>query len=146
MKTCPHRPVVCAASLLVCTLTGGGAGAAAAPQAPVLLLDFSRAHPGEVRLVNGARRVEETSGGALEFTHHLQYAEAAFSRKLDGTKALTVGGWFFPRRSGEQYFLFRGLPEVGSLGERMFRRNDRCVNFVLGTDQHGFLLGTINGN
>src|SRR5207248_3364800 len=69
-----------------------------------------------------------------------------FSRRLDGIRAMTVGGWFFPRRSGEQYFFFRGLPEVPPRGERMFRPADTWVNFVLGTDQHGFLSGTINGN
>jgi dienelactone hydrolase len=110
-----------------------------------LALDFSKDDPG-VRLTNGARLVKGSFGGALECTHHLQYAEVPFARKLDGIEAMTVGGWFFPRRSGEQYFFFRGLPEVAPLGERVFRPNDKWVNFVLGTDQHGFLLGTINGN
>jgi len=59
---------------------------------------------------------------------------------------MTVGGWFFPFRSGEQNFLFRGVPEIGSGGERFFRPSERFVNFILGTDQHGFLMGTINGN
>ena len=31
-------------------------------------------------------------------------------------------------------------------GERLFRPDPRRVNFVLGTDQHGFLLGTVHGN
>src|SRR5688572_15014738 len=59
---------------------------------------------------------------------------------------MTVGGWFFPRRAGEQSFFFRGLPETAPGGERMFRRQDDWVNFVLGTDSQGFLSGTINGN
>ena len=112
---------------------------------PVLRLDFETGDDG-VRLVNGAERVAGHFGGAIEFTHHLQYAEIPFSRKLDGITALTVGGWFFPRRAGEQYFLFRGLPEVGPQGERIFRPNERWVNFALGTDQHGFLLGVVHGN
>jgi hypothetical protein len=59
---------------------------------------------------------------------------------------VTIGGWFFPRRRGEQYFFFRGMPEIGPQGERYFRPADNWVNFILGTDQHGFLLGTIHGN
>ena len=60
---------------------------------------------------------------------------------------MTVGGWFFPRRAGEQYFFFRGLPDGRPAGRAaMFRPEDDWVNFVLGTDSHGFLLGTINGN
>jgi hypothetical protein len=120
------------------------AGAVAADD-PALILDFAKDDP-SVRLVNGAKRVPGASGGALEFTQHLQYAEVALSRPLDGLRAMTVGGWFFPRRSGEQYFLSRGLPEVAPQGERVFRRQEAWVNFVLGTDQRGFLLGTINGN
>jgi dienelactone hydrolase len=93
-----------------------------------------------------------TPGQGLEFTAALQYAEtdrehlAAVARRLDGIAALTVGGWFFCRRSGEQTFFCRGLPEVAPLGERLFRPSDRYVNFCLGTDQHGFFLGTVHGN
>jgi dienelactone hydrolase len=50
------------------------------------------------------------------------------------------------RRSGEQSFFFRGVPEIGPQGERFFGRQEKWVNFVLGTDQRGFFLGTINGN
>lgn len=82
----------------------------------------------------------------LEFTTALQYAEVQFSRKLDGVKAMTIGGWFFPRRVGEQYFMLRGVPEIGPLGDRFFRPANNWVNFVLGSDQRGFLMGTINGN
>ncbi|MBI3854504.1 MAG: acetylxylan esterase [Planctomycetes bacterium] len=81
-----------------------------------------------------------------EFTNARQQAELEFSRKLDGLSALTVGAWVRPKRSGEQVFFSRGLPEAGPNGERMFRPKDGWVNFMLGTDGHGFLMGTIHGN
>jgi dienelactone hydrolase len=117
--------------------------AARAPAAdpPVLSLHFAQDQPA-VRLVNGTKRTD----GALEFTNALQYAEVGCSGKLDGIKAITVGAWVYPKRSGEQSFVFRGIPEVGPNGERMFRPNDHWVNFVLGTDQHGFFLATADGN
>ncbi len=115
------------------------------PEGAALWLDFEK-EEAAVTLPNGVRRIEGRFGGALEFTNVLQSAEVEFSRKLDGIEAMTVGGWFFPRRSGEQYFFCRGVPETGPQGERFFRPADDWVNFVLGTDQHGFLLGTINGN
>lgn len=110
-----------------------------------LFLDFE-ADRENVRLFHGAKRSQGRYGGALEFTTARQYAEIEFSRKLDGIREITVGGWFFPRRSGEQCFVTRGSPEVGLQGERFFRPNDQWVNFILGTDQRGFFLGTINGN
>ncbi|MBI2948167.1 MAG: acetylxylan esterase [Verrucomicrobia bacterium] len=115
------------------------------PVSATLFLDFAK-DESNVKLFHGAKRVQGRFGGALEFTTALQYAEVALSRTLDGIQAMTVGGWFFPRRSGEQYFFFRGIPESGPLGERFFRPTNDWVNFVLGTDQRGFLLGTINGN
>jgi dienelactone hydrolase len=114
-------------------------------RSPVLHLDFAKDNS-SVGLKNGGKRVEGAFGGALEFTNPLQYAEIPFSGKLDGIHSITVGGWFYPRRSGEQYFFFRGVPEVAPQGERMFQPNDKWVNFVLGTDQHGFFLATANGN
>ena len=87
-------------------------------------------------------RTEETR----EFTTPLQRVEVEFSGKLDGIEAMTVGVWVFPKRSGEQVFFSRGLPECGPNGERMFRPDERWVNFLLGTDPHGFLMGTIHGN
>jgi hypothetical protein len=99
-----------------------------------------------VALRNGVVVIKTEFGTALEFKTHRQEAEAAFSRKLDKAQAVTIGGWFFPRRSGEQYFIARGTPETGVNGERFFRRQERWVNFVLGTDHRGFFLGTINGN
>src|SRR5262249_47310489 len=85
-------------------------------------------------------------GPALQFTNAPQYAEVQMSRSLDGIQAMTVGGWFYSRRVGEQMMFSRGLPEINPLGNRMFPRTEDWVNFVLGSDQHGFFLGTINGN
>lgn len=115
------------------------------PAGAAMFFDFEAEEPG-VHLVNGAKRVQGRFGGGLEFTTALQYAEAEFSGRLDGIQAMSVGGWFFPRRNGEQSFFFRGLPEVGPLGERFFPAAKNWVNFVLGTDDRGFFLGTINGN
>jgi acetyl esterase/lipase len=81
-----------------------------------------------------------------EFTTALQSAELEFSGKLDGIEAMTVGAWVYPKRRGEQVFFSRGLPQCGPNGERMFRPDDKWVNFLLGTDAHGFMMGTIHGN
>jgi dienelactone hydrolase len=108
---------------------------------PALHFDFARDQPG-MKLIRGARRVD----GAIEFTNPLQYAEVPFSKKLDGIDSITVGVWVYPKRSGEQAFFFRGIPECGPNGERMFRPQDKWVNWVVGTDQHGFYLATANGN
>src|ERR1043166_1121903 len=94
------------------------------------------------RLVQAPRRTAQ----GIEFSNALQIAEIDFSKKLDGIEAMTVGVWVYPRRVGEQCFLFRGAPECGPNGERMFRPNDSWVNFLIGTDQHGFFMGTIHGN
>src|ERR1041384_2867345 len=95
-----------------------------------------------VRLVQGAKRTPQ----GIEFSNPLQLAEVGCSRKLDGADAATVGVWVCPKRSGEQSFLFRGIPECGTNGERLFRPNDSWVNFLIGTDQHGFFMGTVHGN
>jgi dienelactone hydrolase len=108
---------------------------------PVLHLDFAHDQP-DVMLVNGARRID----GALEFTNPLQYAEVPFAHKLDGIDSIAIGLWVYPKRAGEQCFFFRGIPEAGPNGERMFRPQDKWVNWVVGTDQHGFFLATANGN
>jgi hypothetical protein len=81
-----------------------------------------------------------------EFKNAHDAVELEFSGKLDGVEAVTIGAWVFPKRSGEQIFFSRGLPECGPNGERMFRPHETWVNFVLGSDQHGFLMGTIHGN
>jgi dienelactone hydrolase len=112
---------------------------------PVVYVDFAKSNHGLI-LSHGLTVVTGRFGAALEFTTPLQTAELPFTGKLDKVQAATVGGWFFPRRSGEQYFVARGIPDIGQNGERFFRRQDNWVNFVLGTDQRGFFLGTINGN
>ena len=121
------------------------AGADPPATGPVVNLDFSR-EIARLRLEHGAKRVEGQFGGAIEFANAMQFAEIEMPAGLDGIEAATVGGWFMPRRSGEQCFLSRGAPEVAPQGERMFRPNDQWVNFVLGTDQRGFFMGTVNGN
>lgn len=66
--------------------------------------------------------------------------------KLNGAKAATVRAWALLRRTGEQALVARGLPETGPGGERFFKPADGWVNFFLGTDTHGFLMGCVNGN
>ena len=123
----------------------GLAGTCAAADLYPVHLDFEKDEP-RLRLANGAKRVDGPHGGALEFTTAIQYAEIDVRGKLHGALAATAGGWFFPRRLGEQAFLSRGLPEIAPLGERMFPPRKDWVNLVLGTDERGFLLGTIHGN
>ena len=60
--------------------------------------------------------------------------ELRLQRKLDGLKAMTVGGWFFTRRAGEQAIFSRGMPETDENGVRRFPPREKWVNFVLGTD------------
>jgi hypothetical protein len=81
-----------------------------------------------------------------EFRTPLQVVELPFTNNLHRARAATVGGWFYPRRRGEQFFVARGLTETGENGERFFRRHENWVNFIVGTDERGFFLGTINGN
>ena len=127
---------------LALVLTGAAtASADIGPDGAALVLDLSGPVEG-LRLVNGAR----LSDRGLEFDAPLQYAEIPLERTLDGVEALSVGGWFFPRRAGEQYWFSRGLPTVAPQGERIFRPEDDWINFVLGTDGHGFFLGTVHGN
>jgi pimeloyl-ACP methyl ester carboxylesterase len=117
-------------------------------------VDFGRADSdlaGQGRPLN-LNGLEWERGRPLEFTSSLQWAEvdpvgmAHLARRLHGIRAMTVGGWFLCRRAGEQVFFHREIPTVGPQGERMFRPNPRWINFCLGTDQHGFLMGTIHGN
>lgn len=139
------RLAVALVSVCVVLITHAPVPAAEAPPGALLFLDFDS--DAEVKLFHGAKRVEGKYGSAIEFTTALQYAEAPpFSRKLDGVSSVTAGGWFLPRRAGEQSFFFRGVPRIAERGERMFPPEKGWVNFVLGTDHHGFLLGTINGN
>jgi len=108
-------------------------------------MDFGQGTEG-VRLVNGAKRVTGDFGGAIEFSTALQFAEIDFAKKLNGVESASIGGWFFPRRSGEAAFLFRGLPEIAKRGERRFPPAEQWVNFFLGSDPHGFFMGCLNGN
>lgn len=107
-------------------------------------VDFAKANH-NATLHYGLTVITGRFGAALEFRSPLHVAELTFTSKLTNA-ALTVGGWFYPRRAGEQYFVMRGVPETGQNGERFFRRQENWVNFVLGTDHRGFFLGTINGN
>lgn len=111
----------------------------------VLFLDFAQPQV-EAQLHGGARCETSPTNGWLEFITAMQFAEVGFHRRLDGVQAASIGGWFFLRRSGEQALLFRGLPETAPGGECVFRPATGWVNFFLGTDQHGFLMGCINGN
>src|SRR3954466_7866969 len=138
-----HRRMIRWFSLLIAFAHIGTAFGQLSRTGAIFFADFRTSSEG-VHLLNGARW--ETNANALLFDTSLQYAELSENASFDGLKSLTVGGWFFPRRSGEQVFLFRGLPEIGPLGERFFRRSDQFVSFLLGTDQHGFFMGTINGN
>src|SRR5688572_26650050 len=68
------------------------------------------------------------------------------AKKLHGAKGATVAAWVMLRRTGEQAIVARGLPGTGAGGERFFKPADGWVNFFLGTDARGFLMGCINGN
>jgi hypothetical protein len=109
-------------------------------------LDFENGSSDGVDLNGGAKRTSGDFGGAIEFRRPLDHAELAFDRKFDGLSEISVGGWFFTRRQGEQYLFSRGMPEIEPDATRRFPRQKGWVNFVLGTDQRGFLMGTIDGN
>lgn len=111
----------------------------------VLYLDFAQTQPA-VQFAGAVRHERNKTNGWLAFTAPLQFAQTNFSRQLDGIGACSIGGWFFVQRRGEQVFLGRGSPETAPGGERTFRPATNWVNFFLGTDQHGFLMGCINGN
>ena len=115
------------------------------PRDVVLRLDFRTEHP-NLRLAHGLKRIAHSSGGVLEFTSALQYAELDFTRALDRMDSATIGGWFHPRRAGEGAWMFRGVPEIAPLGERRFPPAKDWVNFMLGTDQRGFFMACLNGN
>ncbi|HZJ13595.1 MAG TPA: LamG-like jellyroll fold domain-containing protein [Chthoniobacteraceae bacterium] len=66
--------------------------------------------------------------------------------KLHGADGATLEAWVLPRRMGEQVFVARGLPEIGPGGERFHRPAEGWLNFFIGTDARGFLMGCINGN
>ncbi len=112
----------------------------------ILFLDFKAELGGGVVRGGKVRHVRGSFGGAAQFRRADDHLEARLDRKLDGLEAITVGGWFFTRRTGEQVLFSRGMPEIDENGMRRFPPQERWVNFVLGTEQRGFLMGTINGN
>jgi hypothetical protein len=113
------------------------------PADAALFLDFQQAQS-SVRL-NGARHERSATNGWLSFTSPTQFAATHLSHNLDGITECSIGGWFYLLRCGEQILFGRGTPETASGGERVFRPAGDWVNFFLGTDQHGFLMGCING-
>ena len=123
----------------------GAADEAMGPTGAALYLDCAQPQP-TLRLGPGTRHERTATNGWLAFNSSMQSAELPFSRQLDGISACSIGGWFFVQRRGEQVFLGRGIPETAPGGERIFEPAKDWVNFFLGTDQHGFLMGCINGN
>ncbi len=112
----------------------------------ILFLDFNEGLGDSVIDRGAVRHARGSFGGAAEFRRADDHLEVRLDRKLDGLEAMTVGGWFFTRRAGEQVLFSRGMPEIDENGVRRFPPQERWVNFVLGTDHRGFLMGTINGN
>jgi hypothetical protein len=108
--------------------------------------------PNQAGMQEWEHGVSRNDQGQLEFTTARQMAAldgdrlAAISEALRKVEALSIGGWFLCRRAGEQVLLGRGDVEIAPLGERMFPPSDRLIKFCLGTDQHGFFMGAINGN
>jgi hypothetical protein len=140
-----HRQWRQARTAAVVVFTMAAAHAAIEPKHAALFLDLRELAP-SVRLANGTKHERTDTTGWLEFNAPHQTAEMVFARHLDGITSMSIGGWFYVRRSGEQAFLFRGSPETAEGGERVFLPKPDWVNFFLGTDQHGFLMGCINGN
>ena len=99
---------------VVAVVSCASAGAQVTAPASALFLDGLATN--DLRLFNGAKWTAHSNGARLEFNTAIQYGEVPLSQLLDGVQEMTIGGWFFPRRSGEQYFLFRGTPETGAQG------------------------------
>ena len=112
---------------------------------PVLRLGFDRP-PDDLALHHDLKIATQGTARGLEFTTPLQHASLPFPSKLHTADSLTVTVWVYPRRTGEQYLLSRGLPTTDPLGNRLFPPRKDYVNFLLGTDHHGFLLGAAHGN
>src|SRR5688572_13401554 len=130
--------------LLTVFLLLPGSTAALGPREALLFIE-PRGNS-NLHLLGGTQVITGAFGSAFEFKNSLQQATLSISNQFDGLKSLTVGGWFFLRQSGEQHLVSRGAVEFGNNGERFFRREEKWVNFLLGTDQRGFLMGAINGN
>ncbi len=132
-----------AATVLLVVLPFGPIDAQLSRTNASLFLDF--AEPQGVRLV-GTRHERSSTNGWLSLSSATHFAETTVSHRLDGIVACSIGGWFLIQRRGEQVLFGRGVPETAPGGERVFRPARDWVNFFLGTDQHGFLMGCINGN
>src|SRR5687768_5608536 len=117
MRRVASTAAFCFVAFLIC---GRSPSTASPPPDAALFLDLGEDDNSPVRLHHGAKRVRGEFGDALAFTDALQYAEVGFSGRLHGSESATVGGWFFPKRAGEQSFLSRGVPLAGDNGERMF--------------------------
>jgi dienelactone hydrolase len=129
--------------LLIAALVS--AEAAIEKDAALLWLDFE-SETASLSLRGQPKIVSGKFGRALEYDSILQSAELQFPKLPSPIEEFSIGGWFYIRRTGEQYFFSRGLPKTAPGGERVFPREQQWINFVLGTDHRGFLLGTINGN
>jgi dienelactone hydrolase len=102
---------------------------------------FIDAQSENLKVIGAAR-----TNGLFNFTTSAQFIELDVAGRLTNLSAISVGGWFYPRRSGEQNFMARGLPEIDDWGRRFFRPKKDWINLVLGTDQRGFFMATANGN
>ena len=110
-----------------------------------------------VELIGGPQeasegRLEWVFAPPREFTNAFDYLEVGpegmreVAGKLKGIEAMSVGVWVYCRRTGEQALFCRQVPVVAADSERVFTPSDAFVVFLLGTDQHGFLMGNIRGN
>lgn len=107
----------------------------------ILELDFAKTNL-PIAFHHGAAQ----TNGYAQFTTALQFVEFTNRISLDGLTNITIGLWVYPHRIGEQYFFFRGVPQINDWGSRLFPPAPNWVNFLLGTDQRGFFMATANGN
>jgi dienelactone hydrolase len=124
-------------------------------QPAILYFDFSR---GLTNLAADGGTLQLEGGLALPAEKTLDFDQASQFARLDEggmrhlstglrqTRELTVGGWFLCRRVEPQVFLARGSLQIGELGDVLFRPHDHYINFCLGCDPRGFIMGTIHGN
>lgn len=131
--------------LLVPILLAISLRAQVAPERAAVFLDF-KTGTGPLELRDGAVWRTNEAPPHLAFDNVLARAELPLEGRFHHAREMTVGGWFWLQRSGEQALFSRGLPKTAPGGERTFPRERTWVNFVIGTDQRGFLLGAINGN
>jgi dienelactone hydrolase len=129
---------------VICAIVGVMAITARAVD-PVLRMDPATP-PAELVLHDGARIASQGDARCIELTSANQYATVPIARQLNGVKSATVTVWVYPRRSGEQDFVARGEVTIDEMGNRILRPEKTYVNFLLGTDRHGFLCGALHGN